>query len=337
MSRRDFILLLCFIILPLLDKNPYHLDVLTTCGLFAILAVGLNVVVGYAGLLNLGYAAFYAIGAYTYAMVNVKCGVPFWPGLFLAGAASCLFGFLVGLPVIRVRGDYLAIVTLGFGEIVRIVLTNLDVTGGPNGLLGIDHPRIWIVQAGGGLSLGSYDFGVRSMPYYYLVLFLLIVIIFITSRLECSRLGRALAAVREDEVAASSMGINTVSIKLLAFSFGSCLAGVAGSIFAAKQGTVTPDSFDFTLSVMVLAMVVLGGMGSIRGSIAGALILTILPEFLREFSVYRILIFGIALVAMMIFRPQGIIGSTQRGRELRPLLEAIRIKEDESLEERRKG
>ena len=261
-------------IFPLIDRNPYHVDVMVTAGIFMLLALGLNVIVGFAGILNLGYAALYAVGAYTYAFVNLHFKIPFWPGLLISALAASIFGMLLACPALRLGGDYLAIVTLGAGEIVRIMLNNLDaVTGGPNGLLGIAHPSVWVP---GRL---HYDFSVKSAPYYFLVFGFVVITVFFLRRLESSRLGRSWVALREDELAASCMGINTAWAKLSAFGIGGFTAGLAGCIFAAKQGTVSPDSFDFVISVMVLAMVVLGGLGNIAGAILGALVLLNLSKF----------------------------------------------------------
>ena len=294
------VLLIIALGFPFLDQNPYHIDVLVTAGIFMLLALGLNVIVGYAGILNLGFAAFYAVGAYTYALLNIHWHVPFWIGLGFSASAAALFGVLLAIPALRLTGDYLAIVTLGAGEIVRITLNNLDpITGGPNGLLGIAHPSLWFTK---------YQFGVQSEPYYFLVFFLVILVVFFLRRLESSRLGRAWLALREDEVAASCMGVSPVWTKLSAFGIGGFIAGIAGCVFASKQGTISPDSFDFVVSVMVLAMVVLGGLGSITGALLGAFILSLLPEFLRGFYIYRMLLFGLAMILMMLFRPQGIIG-----------------------------
>lgn len=299
--------LLPLLFFPLIDKNVYHIDLLTMVGIYALLSMGLNVVVGFAGLLNLGYAAFFAIGAYTYALLNLNFGCPFWIGLPLAGLASMFFGFLIGLPSIRVRGDYLAITTLGFGEIVRIAFNNLDAwTGGPNGLLGIRRPVLWFWG----------PFSVNPTPYFYLVLGLVALTAYFLFKMSDSKFGRALVAIREDELAASCMGISVVRVKLYAFGLSAFIAGIAGCVFAAKQTIVTPDSFDFVLSVLILAMVVLGGMGNIWGSVLGALILGILPELLREFASYRMLLFGLLMILMMIFRPQGILGNPIIRREL---------------------
>ncbi len=300
---------LAALVLPLLHPNPYHLDVLTTSLLYALLALGLNLIVGLTGLLHLGYAAFFAIGAYTYGLLNVHWHWSFWVGWVPAAIAGGLFGVCLGIPALRVRGDYLAIVTLGFGEIVRIAFTNLDQwTGGPNGLLGIAHPRIWIPGS------GVMDFGVSSAPYYYLVCVTTAAVAAVCVRLSRSRVGRAWIAIREDELAASCTGVPILQLKLLAQGCGGAIAGLAGAIFAAKQGTITPDSFDFVLSVMILAMVVLGGLGSVRGAIVGALLLGSLPELLRGFDQYRMLTFGLAMMVIIRLRPQGLFGGFQRVR-----------------------
>ncbi len=331
-------IILAAFIFPMLDRNGYHLDVLTTAGIYILLAIGLNIIVGYAGLLNLGYAAFFAIGAYSYASMNLSWNTPFWVGLPAAAVITGIFGFLIGLPVLRVKGDYLAIVTLGFGEIIRIVLNNLDpITGGPNGLIGIDHPVLYVPAFDGGFIWKKIDFGVSSFPYYFLVLFFVIFVAYFSLRLDRSKIGRAWIAVREDEVAAGCMGIPVPHLKLLAFAIGSAIAGIAGSIYAAKQGTITPDTFDFILSVMILAMVVLGGMGSVPGVILGGLVLSLIPEFLREFSIYRMLIFGLVMILMMIFRPQGFLGNVRRKYELVPASDEVRKREEEAIaEDRRK-
>ncbi|MBI4343209.1 MAG: branched-chain amino acid ABC transporter permease [Candidatus Omnitrophica bacterium] len=292
--------------LPLVGVNAYHLDVLTTALLYAILALGLNLIVGLTGVLHLGYAAFFGIGAYTYALLNLHAGWPFWLGWIPAALVAGLCGAALGLPALRVRGDYLAIVTLGFGEIARIACLNLARwTGGPNGLLGIAHPALaWP----GGPRL---DFGVASAPYYYLALLAVLMVGGLCVRLIRSRVGRAWAALRDDELAAACAGIPVLQLKLLAQGIGGAIAGIAGAIFAAKQGTITPDSFDFILSVMLLAMVVLGGLGSVRGAIIGALALGTLPELLRGMEQYRMLVFGLAMIVMMRLRPEGFFGKAR--------------------------
>jgi len=281
-------------------QNDYYRDVLTLTAMYAVLALGLNLVVGQTGLLNLGYVAFYAIGAYTYAILSTRFGLPFWPGL-VAGAASAAFmALLIGLSTLKLRGDYFAIVTLGLGEITRIVLNNSDaITGGPNGIAGIGRPSV----------LG-YVFS-TPLDYYYLILIIAIITVFAMDRLMASRIGRAWIAIREDEIAAEAMGINTFKLKLLAFVVASAWAGLTGVFFAAKMAFVSPESFTFFESVLILCMVVLGGIGSIPGIILGAFLLVTLPELFRDFADYRMLGFGAALVLMMIFRPQGLLGTTK--------------------------
>jgi len=306
--------------------------------LYAILALGLNIVVGYAGLLDLGYIAFYALGAYLFAWLSSPqfgLHLPFWlvlpSGALLAGG----FGVLLGAPTLRLRGDYLAIVTLGFGEIVRIFMNNLDapvnITNGPQGINLIDPISI------GGFSLGARHtiLGVHVFPptfYYYLFLFFTLFTILVAMRLQDSRIGRAWAAIREDEVAAAAMGIDTRNIKLLAFAMGASFGGLAGGLFAAFQGFISPESFNLMESVMILCMIVLGGMGNIPGVILGAVLLTVLPEALRYLGAWqraalghvvvdpndlRMLLFGLAMVAMMLYRPAGLLPSRQRRREFR--------------------
>ena len=293
-----FILLL--VIVPFL-QNDYYRDVLTLTGLYAVLALGLNLVVGQAGLLNLGYVAFYAVGAYTYAILSTRYGLPFWPGLAAGAASAAFISLLIGLATLRLRGDYFAIVTLGLGEITRIVLNNWDsLTGGPNGVSGIGRPVLF----GHALT--------RPLEFYYLILVIAALTVFAMHRIMDSRIGRAWVAIREDEVAAEAMGVNTFRLKLLAFVLASAWAGMAGVFFASKMAFISPESFTFFESVMILCMVVLGGMGSIPGIILGAFLLIVLPEVLRGVADYRMLGFGIALVLMMIFRPQGLLGIAKR-------------------------
>jgi len=307
--------------------------------LYVMLALGLNIVVGFAGLLDLGYVAFYAVGAYFYAILaspQFGLHLPFWALLPMGAGIACLFGVLLGAPTLRLRGDYLAIVTLGFGEIIRIFLNNLNapvnVTNGPQGINMIDPVRI----GGHALTRPIEILGVQiSGPHahYYLFLGLTLLVIFAAIRLQHSRIGRAWAAIREDEVAAEAMGIHTRNVKLLAFAMGATFGGLGGGLFAAFQGFVSPESFTLMESIMILCMVVLGGMGHIPGVILGAVLLTMLPEALRyvgplqqeligrvavDPSDLRMLLFGVALVLVMLFRPQGLWPSSMRARELRP-------------------
>ncbi|HUJ19358.1 MAG TPA: branched-chain amino acid ABC transporter permease [Nitrospirota bacterium] len=301
-SRTSLVMLVVLLIVLPLFLNDYFRDVLTLTCMYVVLALGLNLIVGQAGLLNLGYVAFYAIGAYTYSILSTTAGLPFWPGLVVGALAAAGCAALVGLPTLRLRGDYFAIVTLGLGEITRIILNNWDrMTGGPNGISRIGRPVI------AGYTLH------RTIDFYYLILAIVIVTIFLMQRLIASRIGRSWVAIREDEVAAEAMGVNTFRLKMLAFVLGSAWAGLAGVFFAAKMAFVSPESFTFFESVIILCMVVLGGMGSIPGIILGALLLITLPEVFRDFQDYRMLAFGIALVLMMIFRPQGLLGTVKTG------------------------
>ena len=315
-----------FLVFPFFDHNQYHLDVLVNAGINAILVLGLNVMTGYCGLLNLGYAAFFAAGAYTYGLLNAHLGWSFWMSLPACIASSGILGLFFGSCVLRLRGDYLALVTLGFGEIVRVALNNLDsLTGGPNGL-SLRHPELKFFGPG-------FDFGINSLPYYYLMLFVLLAVVVVASRLSVSRFGRAWIAIKEDEVAAACMGINTGKLKMLAFCLGSSIAGIAGWLFAGKQGFVSPESFDFVTSVMIAAMLVLGGIGSVQGAIIGALVLTLLPEILQPLQQYRMFLFGGVMIMMMLFRPQGLLGGKRILEELKPETQRVRQEEDEVLSE----
>lgn len=299
-------------ILPPLVGN-YWTQIFGDIGIYIMLGVGLNVVVGFAGLLDLGYVAFYAIGAYGYALLaSPQFGIhlPFWVMLPMCVALAALGGTLLGIPVLRMRGDYLAIVTLGFGEIIRIVLNNLDpITNGPRGLLRIDP-----------FSVGSLSVN-NPVRWYYVILAGIIFSIFVADRLNNSRLGRAWVAMREDQDAAAIMGINILKTKLLAFTIGASFAGIGGAIFAARQGSIFPENFSLMVSVNVLCLIIIGGMGSLSGVVIGAIVLIGLPEVLREVQLYRMAAFGALLVAMMIFRPMGFIPSGRRRMEFRDIKE----------------
>ncbi|MGV8921255.1 MAG: high-affinity branched-chain amino acid ABC transporter permease LivM [Pseudomonas sp.] len=293
-------------------------DIATLILIYVMLGLGLNIVVGLAGLLDLGYVGFYAVGAYTYAMLSHYYGLGFWICLPIAGFMSALFGFLLGFPVLRLRGDYLAIVTLGFGEIIRLLLRNMtDLTGGPNGISSIPKPTFFGLTfertAGEGMRTFNEFFGIAYNPvskvvFLYLVALLLALLaLFVINRLLRMPIGRAWEALREDEIACRALGLNPTIIKLSAFTLGACFAGFAGSFFAARQGLVTPESFTFIESAIILAIVVLGGMGSQLGVILAAVVLILMPELMREFSEYRMLMFGALMVLMMIWRPQGLL------------------------------
>lgn len=289
--------ILLFPILPFI-LTDYYMDILVMTGIYIILALGLNVIVGFAGLLNLGYAAFYAIGAYTYAILNTKMGLGFWTVLPISCTLTALAGLLLAIPSLRLRGDYLAIATLGFGEMTRIVLNNWDsLTNGPNGISGISPPTLF-----------SFSFG-DITSFYYLVLFMVFLTILIIKRIQNSRIGRAWFAIREDEIAASAIGIDVFRYKLYAFVFGTFWAGIAGTLFAGKMQFVSPESFTFMESILILSMIILGGIGNIYGVIVGAFLLILIPELLRETQLYRMLLLGIGLVLLMIFKPKGLFGS----------------------------
>ena len=296
--------------------------------LYVFLALGLNIVVGFAGLLDLGYIAFYAVGAYTWALLaspHFGLHLPVWVILPIGALLACVFGVLLGSPTLKLRGDYLAIVTLGFGEIVRIFMNNLNapvnITNGPQGITLIDPVMIGTFKFSGNTTIFGLTLS-GPQKYYFLLVALVILVILINLRLQNSRIGRAWQAIREDEIAAKAVGINTRNIKLLAFAMGASFGGVAGGVFAAMQGFVSPESFSLIESVMILAMVVLGGMGHIPGVILGAILLTILPEALRyavgpvQMALFgkmlvdpeslRMLIFGLALVLVMRFKPSGL-------------------------------
>lgn len=304
-------------------------------GVYILLALGLNIVVGFAGLLDLGYAAFFAIGSYTFAFAAspqaiTHLNVPFWPMLVVGALIAALFGILLGAPTLRLRGDYLAIVTLGFGEIVPAIFLNADaVTKGTNGIGGIPQPQLPCI----GDICVHFTF-IDPFPFYVTMIAILAIVMILVYRLQDSRLGRAWMAIREDELAAASSGINTITTKLLAFALGASTAGFAGVFSASKLGNVTPDQFQFSVSFTILAMVVLGGMGNSWGVVIGAFTLyTIQSVLLKElnqffqsqhvpilqnidFVQYQFLLYGLALVAMMLIRPEGLFPSNRRRREL---------------------
>jgi len=284
--------------------SMYQTNIMITGLIYVMLGLGLNIVVGLAGLLDLGYVAFYAVGAYSYALLNHHFGIGFWAALPIGAGVGVLFGILLGFPVLRLRGDYLAIVTLGFGEIIRLILENWnEFSFGPSGIANIPRPSLFSIQ----LSLHN-----ATIYLYYLMILFVLFTIFVVNRLQDSRIGRAWIALREDEVACEAMGVDRRKTKLTAFALGATWAGMAGVIFAAKTTFINPASFTIWESIIILCIVVLGGMGSIIGVIVGALILILLPEYLRAFSEYRMLIFGGMLVLMMVFRPGGIVSDVRR-------------------------
>ena len=288
--------------------NFYHVNVMVSALIFVVLGLDLNITVGLAGLLDLGYIAFFAVGSYTYALLSKNFDLGFWTCLPLGGLMGMLFGIVLGFPILRLRGDYLAIVTLGFASITKIVLENWDtVFGGAAGIANIPRPELF------GMALDGRQKAVYS---YYIVLALVGITILVTTRLKNSRIGRAWMALREDEIACVAMGVDMARTKLSAYALGAFWAGLVGVIFAAHNSFINPDSFTFMDSAMILAMVVLGGMGSILGVIIASLALKLLPEYLRTFAEYRMLVFGAVMVLMMIFRPQGLISNMRRKYDL---------------------
>ena len=315
--------------------------------LYVLLALGLNIVVGYAGLLDLGFVAFYAVGAYMYALLASPhlienfpwiaamfpngLHTPIWAVVPLAAGLAAIAGVLLGTPVLKLRGDYLAIVTLGFGEIIRVFLNNLDhpinITNGPKGINQIDSLKFFGLNLGKPVTFMGFEFASVSL-YYYLFLVLVVVSVIISHRMQMSRIGRAWMAIREDEIAAKAMGINTRNMKLLAFGMGATFGGVSGAMFAAFQGFVSPESFSLMESVMIVAMVVLGGMGHLPGVILGAVMLAALPEVLRyvagplqqatggrlDASILRQLLIASAMIVIMLLRPRGLWPAAEHGK-----------------------
>jgi branched-chain amino acid transport system permease protein len=313
--------------MPFADRTV--VDLATVVLIYVMLGWGLNIVVGLAGLLDLGYVAFYAVGAYSYALLQQHFGFGFWESLPLAGAFAALFGILLGFPVLRLRGDYLAIVTLGFGEIIRIVLLNWQkFTGGPAGISGIQRPSFFgfpfTAEPPEGKTAFHELFGLeyssihRIIFLYYLILILALITSLFTARIRRLPVGRAWEALREDEIACKALGINPTNTKLTAFAIGAMFGGFAGSFFATRQGFISPESFTFIESAVILAIVVLGGMGSQAGIVLAAALLTLLPEVAREFSLFRMLAFGMAMVLIMVWRPQGLLAHREPTLKLKP-------------------
>jgi branched-chain amino acid transport system permease protein len=313
---------------PFADQKTMDLGVLILT--YVMLGWGLNIVVGLAGLLDLGYVAFYAVGAYAYALLSTQHGLGFWAVLPIAGALAASFGILLGFPVLRLRGDYLAIVTLGFGEIIRLVILNwVDFTNGPAGIGSIPGPTlfgaVFAETAPAGKQTVSEMLGIpfdgihRLIFLYYIILVLALVTNLFTQRMRRLPVGRAWEALREDETACKALGINPTNTKLTAFAIGAMFAGFAGSYFAAKQRFISPESFTFIESAIILAIVVLGGMGSQIGVVLAAVLLIGLPEWFRELGNYRMLAFGLAMVLIMVYRPRGLIGHREPSIRLHPV------------------
>ncbi|MGH8828541.1 MAG: branched-chain amino acid ABC transporter permease [Jiangellaceae bacterium] len=279
---------------PFVIATPYALNIMTTATIAVMLAVGLNIVVGYCGLLDLGYAAFFAVGAYTSGVISTSFDIPLLWTIPAVIVTTVIAGIVIGGPTLRLRSDYLAIVTLGFGEIIRITANNLEITGGPSGIFGIPD-----------LTLFGIDLG-EPVVFYYVAVIVVALAVLGSARLGRSRLGRAWRFIREDEDAAEAMGIHTYKVKLAAYIAGAIWGGLAGVLFAAHLSAVSPQSFTFLQSALVLMAVVLGGMGNTSGVVVGAVIISLLPELLRGAADYRYFIFGVLLIVVMIFRPQGL-------------------------------
>lgn len=302
--RPLLVVLAAFVLVFPFTASHYQINIMTTALIYVMLGLGLNIEVGLAGLLDLGYVAFYAVGAYSYALLNYHFGLGFWTLLPVCALLAAFFGILVGFPVLRLRGDYLAIVTLAFAEILRLVLENWnELSFGPSGISNIPRPGFF------GLELSLEQ---SAVYMYFLLVALCVLTIFVIYRLQHSRIGRAWVALREDELASQAMGVDKTRAKLAAFALGATWAGMAGVLFAAKTTFINPASFTFMESAMILAIVVLGGMGSIVGVILAALAIILLPEYLRALGDYRMILFGAALVVMMIFRPRGLITPAQK-------------------------
>jgi ABC-type branched-subunit amino acid transport system permease subunit len=293
-------------------SNPYWIQIAIMCGLFVLMALGLNIVVGNAGLACLGYVAFYALGAYTSGLLTLKFGISFWIALPLAGLVAMAFGFLLGLPALRVKGHYLSLITVAFGLVIQQLLINLEgITGGTNGVINIPAPKI------GGHSFASpIDLGFVRLPfqsnYYFLVVVLVALGIYVAFRISNSLVGLTWNAMREDNIAAQCYGINLTKNKLWAFAVGAFYGGIAGAVYANMVGFISPENFTYTHSTLVLSMVILGGLDSIPGVVLGAILLTILPEKFRAFEDFRMFFYGIIIVFMLLFKPEGIIPARER-------------------------
>ena len=325
------LLLVAAVVLPLTPfADQQRMDLAVLILTYVMLGWGLNIVVGLAGLLDLGYVAFYAVGAYSYALLSTQYGLGFWTVLPLAGMMAATFGLVLGFPVLRLRGDYLAIVTMGFGEIIRLVILNwVDLTNGPAGIGSIPGPTlfgaVFAETAPAGHTTFADMMGIpftgnqRLVSLYYIVLALALVTNFFTQRVRRLPVGRAWEALREDETACKALGINPTNTKLTAFAVGAMFAGFAGSFFAAKQRFISPESFTFIESAIILAIVVLGGMGSQIGVVLAAVLLIGLPEWFRDLGAYRMLAFGLAMVLIMVFRPRGLISHREPSVRLHPV------------------
>jgi len=305
-----FVFLLAF---PVISAgNPYWIQVLIMAGLYVIMALGLNVMVGNAGLTCLGYAAFYAIGAYTYAILALRFGLSFWVCLPISGLIVMIFGLILGLPALRVKGHYLALVTIAFGLVVYQLAINLEyLTGGANGLMNIPPPYLGSFSFNSPLNLGFISLPFHA-NFYYLVLALTVVAIVVANRLSNSLVGLTWSSIREDQLAAQCYGVNLTKNKLWAFAFGAIFGGVAGAVYAGMIGFIAPENFTYSHSILILSMILLGGIDSVPGVIFGAVILTIIPEMFRAFADFRMMFYGIIIVLILLFKNDGLIPAVKR-------------------------
>jgi branched-chain amino acid transport system permease protein len=310
MRALGLVAVLLVAVLPFMDASRYTMSIATSALIYVMLCMGLNVVVGYAGLLDLGYIAFFAVGAYISGIFTTVLGWPMWAALIATIVACITAGIIIGAPTLRLRSDYLAIVTLGFGEIIRITANNLKITGGPSGIHGIPTWSFGPWSFDDGFNLFGIDFPERVVFYYFVAAVVIVVGVIGAGRLAKGRLGRAWKAVRDDEDAAEAMGINTYIAKISAYIIGAVWAGMAGQLMATHLSAISPNSFQFLYSALILMAVVLGGMGSTPGVIIGALFVSLAPELLRDFAEWRYLIFGVLLVVVMLFRPSGLWPAT---------------------------
>lgn len=311
-----FIALLLTLYPFLFLENPYLIHLGALAGIFVIMALGLNITLGFAGLLDVGFAVYFAAGAYTSAQLAVHFGTSFWIGLPLGGIVAAFFGFVVAWPALRVRGHYLAMVTLGYGMIMNLLHRNLKfLTNGTDGIINIPAPAIGDFEFIQAITIGDFELPFQA-NFYYLTLILIAFTLFASIRLRDSKLGRSWEAIREDEIAATCFGLNLTYLKVIAFSTGAFFGGLGGAVFAHMIGFIHPDNFILLVSITILAMVIIGGMGNIFGVAVGAVLLIMIPERLREFEDLRMLLFGLALVLIMIYRPQGLFPNVRRRREL---------------------
>lgn len=295
--------ILFLILIPIIIKNPYFLHIIIMSGIFVLLSSSMNLITGCTGRLNLGHAAFYGLGAYGSTILVMKMGIPVWIGMVLGGLISTFFGILIGVPCLKLKGSYLAITTLAFGEITRLAFINLiDLTNGPLGIRGIPAPPPLSLP---GLGLIRFE---SKIVYYYLILFICLICLAIIHRIMNSQIGNTFIAIREDEIRAETVGIDTIEIKIINFALGAFFAGIAGSYYAHYVRFISPDTFTLNETFSILTMVVIGGLGTFWGPIIGGVLFTFLPEILRVIADYRMIIYGLMMTGAIVFMPDGLVG-----------------------------